>query len=132
MEPIAAVLHAPILLKSRARGRLPILWDGCLSVPLAKPGKPLTSPDSYRAIALQQPASKALHKACRPQLCSQFETVTMQGVGGARPQVALSLPAILSLAQAQGRYLVSFSWAVWQPSTPPHARPCFHMTAGSW
>ena len=89
----SALVHAPLMLKALSRNQLPLLWGGCLSVPLLKPGKPAHDPQSYRSIALQEPAAKALHKACRPQLCRGFEEVTLEGLGGARPGIALNLPA---------------------------------------
>ena len=40
----AALVHAPIMLKALTRNQLPLLWGGCLSVPLLKPGKPAHEP----------------------------------------------------------------------------------------
>ena len=100
----SALVHAPLLLKALTRNQLPFLWGGCLSVPLLKPGKPAHDPQSYRSIALQEPAAKALHKACRPQLCQGFEGVTLEGLGGARPDIALNLPALtVQAAMAHAR-----------------------------
>ncbi|CAE7826695.1 unnamed protein product, partial [Symbiodinium sp. CCMP2456] len=93
--PLAAALaHMPVLLKTLLRARLPLLWGGCVSRPLLKPGKPADDVASYRAIALQEPAAKALNKALRPQLCARFEDVALSGVGGARPAFALSVPSL--------------------------------------
>ncbi|CAE7464515.1 unnamed protein product [Symbiodinium sp. CCMP2456] len=104
----SALLHAPVVLKSLTRSRIPVLWGGCLSRPLLKPGKRPDDPASYRAIALQEPASKAAHKSLRPHLCSCFEGIALDGVGGARPHFALAVPALtvqsaISFAQTHKR-----------------------------
>ncbi|CAE7948094.1 unnamed protein product, partial [Symbiodinium sp. KB8] len=90
----SALAHIPVLLKMLARRRAPVLWGGCLSRPLLKPHKAPDDPKSYRAIALQEPAAKAVSKALRPHLCDCFEQVALQGIGGARPAFALTVPAL--------------------------------------
>ena len=90
----SAIVHSPVVLKLLVRNKAPVLWGGCLSRPLLKPGKAPDDPKSYRAIALQEPAAKAVSKALRPHLCERFESIAMQGVGGARPAFALTIPAL--------------------------------------
>ena len=90
----AAMTHAPLILKTLARSQVPVLWGGCLSRPLLKPGKRPDDPKSYRAIALQEPASKAAAKAVRPHLCACFESIALPSIGGARPGFALNVPAL--------------------------------------
>ena len=90
----SALVHSPVVLKLLARNKAPVLWGGCLSRPLLKPGKAPEDPKSYRAIALQEPAAKAVSKALRPHLCERFESIALQGVGGARPAFALTVPAL--------------------------------------
>ena len=90
----AAMTHAPLILKTLTRAQVPLLWGGCLSRPLLKPGKRPDDPKSYRAIALQEPASKATAKAMRPHLCACFESIALPGIGGARPGFALTVPAL--------------------------------------
>ena len=91
----AALSIMPVLLKSQARQRFPLLWRGVHSIALLKPNKPPCRVDSHRAIALMSTTGKAVAKACRPVLAKNFETITLPSVGGSRKSVPIELPSLL-------------------------------------
>ena len=91
----AALSIMPVLLKSQARQRFPLLWRGVHSIALLKPNKPPGKVDSHRAIALMSTTGKAVAKACRPVLARNFEAITLPSVGGSRKAVPIELPSRL-------------------------------------
>ena len=94
--PLEAALSVmPVLLKSQARQRFPLLWRGVHSIALLKPNKPPCKVESHRAIALMATTGKAVAKACRPVLAKNFEAITLPSVGGSRKAVPIELPSLL-------------------------------------
>ena len=96
LEPFqAAKAHFPILLKTVANGRGPLLWRGGTAVPIAKPGKDVTTVKGWRFILLLEPSQKALGAAIRPALLDALQSLAFPGLAGGRKGLPLSLPSLL-------------------------------------
>ena len=104
----AARTHWPLLAKTCARGRGPLLWKGGIARAIPKPHKCLGEVTGWRNILLQEPAGKAVARVLREPLEKAFRAQAREGTGGgikARPMELSSLMVRLhfSRAKAAGR-----------------------------